>query len=156
MNCDIFEPMNFKSYLLLFVLIISPKLMSQNTSNEVISEQERLNKFNIGWAYYGRGNGVSFVYDRELSELFSVGLGSEFYFIDEEREFSYFVVGDLHLKELLELKKGYDIYPGFEVGSFESDFGAHFYVGVSKSITPNIGLYTEIGTRGILGLYYNF
>ena len=156
MNYDIFEPMNFKSYLLLFVLIISPKLMSQNTSDEFIGEQELLNKFNIGWAYYGRGNGVSFVYDRELSELFSVGLGSEFYFIDEEREFSYFVVGDLHLKELLELKKGYDIYPGFEVGSFESDFGAHFYVGVSKSITPNIGLYTEIGTRGILGLYYNF
>lgn len=156
MNCDIFEPMNCKSYLLLFVLIISPKLMSQNTSNEVIDEQERLNKFNIGWAYYGRGNGVSFVYDRELSELFSVGLGSEFYFIDEEREFSYFVVGDLHLKELLELKKGYDIYPGFEVGFFESDFGAHFYLGASKSITPNIGIYTEIGTRGILGLYYNF
>lgn len=130
--------------------------MSQNTSNEVINEQDRLNKFNIGWAYYGRGNGVSFVYDRELSELFSVGLGSEFYFIDEEREFSYFVVGDLHLKELLELKKGYDIYPGFEVGSFESDFGAHFYLGASKSITPNIGIYTEIGTRGILGLYYNF
>ena len=69
--------------------------MSQKTSNEVINEQDRLNKFNIGWAYYGRGNGVSFVYDRELSELFSVGLGSEFYFIDEEREFSYFVVGDL-------------------------------------------------------------
>ena len=84
----------------------------------------------------GRGNGITVIN--------FVGLGSEFYFIDEEREFSYFVVGDLHLKELLELKKGYDIYPGFEVGSFESDFGAHFYVGVSKSITPN--KYTEIGT----------
>ena len=80
------------------------KLMSQNTSNEVINEQERLNKFNIGWAYYGRGNGVSFVYDRELSELLSVGLGSEFYFIDEGRDF-LICVGDLHLKNF-RIKKG--------------------------------------------------
>ena len=43
-----------------------------------------------------------------------------------------------------------------KAGSFESDFDAHFYLGISKSITLNIGLFTEIGTRGILGLYYNF
>ena len=153
MNCNIFASMNLKKYSILLFLVFSFNMFSQNELNEDI---ESKNRFNVGWAYYGRGNGISVVYDRELNSTFSAGLGLEFYFIDEKLESSYFLVGDIHLKEVLDLKNGLDIYPGFEIGFFESDFAPHFYLGLSKSLTSNLGLYTEIGTRGILGLYYNF
>ena len=140
--------MKIKLLLILFVLF-SVLGFSQN-------EVEYKNKGNLGWAYYGRGNGVSLMYDRELNPYFSIGVGVELYFIDEEKEGSYFSIFDFHLKEPLNLPRGLDVYPGFEFGVFEQELGLHYYLGVSQDLTEKIGVYTEIGSRGVLGVFLKF
>ncbi|MCJ7468433.1 MAG: hypothetical protein MUO53_17270 [Maribacter sp.] len=80
------------------------------------------NRINVAWAYYGRGDGLSLVYDHGFSNLFSAGAGMELYVIEGERETSFFGIVDLHLKELLELPERLDLYPGAEIGSFDGEF----------------------------------
>jgi hypothetical protein len=114
------------------------------------------NRGSIAWAYYGRGNGIALIYDHGFSNLISAGGGIEFYHEDEDREFSYFGVFDVHLKELLGLPERLDLYPGVEVGSFDGEFELFGYLGVSFAFSEKLGIFTEIGNRGTLGLYYNF
>lgn len=114
------------------------------------------NRGSIAWAYYGRGNGVALIYDHGFSNLISAGVGIEFYHEDEDREFSYFAVLDVHLKELLGLPERLDIYPGIEVGSFNKEFELFGYLGISYAFSEKFGIFTELGNRGTLGLYYNF
>ena len=64
-------------------------------------EVEYKNKGSLGGRAYGRGNGVSLMYDRELNSYFSVGAGIELYFIGRGKRgvvlpFSIF---DFHLKK---------------------------------------------------------
>ena len=113
------------------------------------------NKVNIGWAYYGRGNGVSLTLDHEFSELLSAGIGLEEYFLDDDIETSFFILLDLHLEKFLNIKK-LEIYPGVELGYFEDELSYHFYLGLAKDLTNKFGLYTEIGSRGVFGLYMSF
>ena len=129
-------------------------VFSQNT--EVLENDSKENRFNVGWAYYGRGGGVSLTYDREFSNLFSAGIGFEEYFSEEETEMSYFLITDFHLSKLLKTPNYVDIYPGAEFGSFGESFEAHYYLGVSILIKNIMGIFTELGSRGILGLYYQF
>ena len=139
---------------LLFILLLMPlTVFSQNT--EVLENDSKENRFNVGWAYYGRGSGVSLTYDREFSNLFSAGIGFEEYF-SEETEMSYFLITDFHLSKLLKTPNSVDIYPGAEFGRFGESFEAHYYLGVSILIKKNMGIFTELGSRGILGLYYQF
>ena len=139
----------------LFILLLMPlTVFSQNT--EVLENDSKENRFNVGWAYYGRGSGVSLTYDREFSNLFSAGIGFEEYFSEEETEMSYFLITDFHLSKLLKTPNSIDIYPGAEFGSFGESFEAHYYLGVSILIKKNMGIFTELGSRGILGLYYQF
>ena len=139
----------------LFILLLMPlTVFSQNT--EVLENDSKENRFNVGWAYYGRGSGVSLTYDREFSNLFSAGIGFEEYFSEEETEMSYFLITDFHLSKLLKTPNSVDIYPGAEFGSFGESFEAHYYLGVSILIKKNMGIFTELGSRGILGLYYQF
>lgn len=114
------------------------------------------NRINVAWAYYGRGDGLSLVYDHGFSNLFSAGAGMELYVIEGERETSFFGIVDLHLKELLELPERLDLYPGAEIGSFDGEFKIYPYLGVSFALTEKLGLFTEIGQRGTLGVYFNF
>tara|TARA_B110000238_G_C15949821_1_gene362724 strand:- start:198 stop:629 length:432 start_codon:yes stop_codon:yes gene_type:complete len=140
---------------LLFILLLMPlTVFSQNT--EVLENDSKENRFNVGWAYYGRGSGVSLTYDREFSNFFSAGIGFEEYFSEEETEMSYFLITDFHLSKLLKTPNSVDIYPGAEFGSFGESFEAHYYLGVSILIKKNMGIFTELGSRGILGLYYQF
>ena len=72
--------------LLLLVPIVSFGQSDTNDSrNEITFEEDtKENKLSLGWAYYGRGDGFSFVYDREFSSFFSAGIGLEYYFIEDE------------------------------------------------------------------------
>ena len=114
--------------------------------------KEYKNKINVGWAYYGRGNGLSLSYDREISEFISAGIGLEEYVIEEDVETSVFLLMDFHLEKLFNFDK-LEIYPGIEWGFFENKLDYHVYLGMATDITEKIGVYTEVGTRGVLGLY---
>ena len=72
--------------LLLSVPIVSFGQSDTNDSRSEITFEEdtKENKLSLGWAYYGRGDGFSFVYDREFSSFFSAGIGLEDYFIEDE------------------------------------------------------------------------
>ena len=144
----------FMKKLLLILLLIPFTVFSQNP--EVDEEAPKENRLSLGWAYYGRGNGVSVTYDRELSNLFSAGVGFEEYFSGEEAEMSYYVITDFHLSKLLKPSSSVDVYPGAEFGRFGEEFEAHGYLGVSFFINENMGIFTELGSRGVLGIYYQF
>ena len=140
---------------LLYILLLMPlTVFGQNP--EVLENDSKENRFNVGWAYYGRGSGVSLTYDREFSKFFSAGIGFEEYFSEEETEMSYFVITDFHLSKLLKTPNTVDIYPGAEFGRFGESFEAHYYLGVSVLIKKNMGIFTELGSRGILGIYHQF
>ncbi|MCE2611589.1 hypothetical protein LVD13_01305 [Flavobacteriaceae bacterium D16] len=119
-------------------------------------EGEGEDRINVAWAYYGRGNGLSVLYDHGFSNLISAGAGVEFYFEDSERETSFFGLVDLHLKEVLGLPERLDLYPGAEIGSFAGSFDIYPYLGISFAISEKFGLFTEIGERGTVGVYFNF
>jgi len=149
---------------LLIFLIFMPLIVFSQKS-EVLEDVEfnpgffddsKENRLNLGWAYYGRGNGISLTYDRELSNLFSAGIGFEEYFSEEETEMSYFIITDFHLSELLKSSNSVEIYTGAEFGRFDKSFEAHYYLGISISINKNVGIFTELGLRGIFGVFYEF
>ncbi|MBA22536.1 MAG: hypothetical protein CMP52_04250 [Flavobacteriales bacterium] len=144
--------------LLLLVPTVSFGQSDTNDSrNEITFEEDaKENKLSLGWAYYGRGDGFSFVYDREFSSFFSAGIGLEEYFIEDEIELSYFLVTDFHFSRLLKIPNPIDLYQGAEIGFFDNNFEIHYYFGISTPITKKIGVFTEIGSRGVLGLYYSF
>lgn len=123
------------------------------------------NRFATAWAYYGRGNGISLMYDHGFNDWLSVGAGVEFYFEERERETSFFGIVDFHLQKALKLPERLDVYPGTEIGLFDRKDNQGFfrrrfvyypYIGLSWAFTEEFGLFTEIGERGTLGVYFNF
>lgn len=141
--------------LFLFGIFLCGSLNLLGQENQ-IDEKELNNRISVGWAYYGRGNGTSIIIDREFSEIISQGVGFEEYFIDEELESSFFLVTDFHLEKVLNFKSDIEIYPGFEYGSFGGEFEIHSYLGISIQLSPKSGIYTELGSRGVFGLYTKF
>lgn len=142
---------------ILIALACSHVAYSQEEKREIAEEKREYitdykNKINVGWAYYGRGNGLSLSFDREFSELISAGIGLEEYVIDEDIETSLYLLMDFHLEKLFNINK-LELYPGIEWGLFENKLDYHFYLGMATDITEKIGIYTEVGTRGVLGLY---
>ena len=130
---------------------------SSNFSEQEIEENaEYKNRLSIGWAYYGRGNGVSAIYDRELFGFISQGIGVEEYFVEDEVETSFFLVTEIPIQKLFKITSGFEIYPGVEYGSFGGEFEAHPFLGFSYPIGKSSGIYTEIGSRGVFGLYLKF
>ena len=71
-------------------------------------------------------------------------------------ELSYFLITDFHFSRLLKTPNAVDLYQGAEIGFFGNNFEIHYYLGISTPITKEIGVFTEIGSRGVLGLYYIF
>jgi|TARA_B100001059_G_C17740133_1_gene531162 hypothetical protein len=139
------------------VLSQSENLESEKNNPDNQEEFEKgKNKISLGWAYYGRGNGVSAIYDREFFEFFSQGIGIEEYFIEDEVETSFFLVTEIPIQKYLNINSGLEIYPGLEYGSFGGEFEAHPFLGFSYPFGNSVGLYTEIGSRGVFGLYYKF
>lgn len=114
------------------------------------------NRINAAWAYYGRGNGLSLLYDHGFSDLISAGAGVEVYVMEGERETSIFGLVDFHLQKALDLPEQFDLYPGAEIGFFSGDLDAYPYLGISWALSEAFGIYTEVGRRGTLGVYFNF
>ncbi len=114
------------------------------------------NRLNTAWAYYGRGNGISLMYDHGFNSWFSAGAGVEFYFIETERETSFFGILDFHLQEALGLPERLDLFPGTEIGRFNRRFVLYPYIGIAYAFTEEFGVFTEVGERGTLGVYFNF
>tara|TARA_B100000497_G_scaffold122297_1_gene153202 strand:- start:363 stop:830 length:468 start_codon:yes stop_codon:yes gene_type:complete len=130
---------------------------SSNFSEQEIEENDEYkNRLSIGWAYYGRGNGVSAIYDREFFGFISQGIGVEEYFTEDEVETSFFLVTEIPIQKLFKITSGFEIYPGVEYGSFGGEFEAHPFLGFSYPIGKSSGIYTEIGSRGVFGLYLKF
>ena len=71
-------------------------------------------------------------------------------------ELSYFLITDFHFSRLLKIPNAVDLYQGAEIGFFGNNFEIRYYLGISTPITKEIGVFTEIGSRGVLGLYYIF
>ena len=129
---------------------------SDFAEQEIEENDEYKNRFSLGWAYYGRGNGVSAIYDREFFEFFYQGIGVEEYFVEDEVETSFFLVTEIPIQKYLNINSGLEIYPGVEYGSFGGEFEAHPFLGFSYPIGKSSGIYTEIGSRGVFGLYLKF
>lgn len=153
-----------KILLLLTILSISFTSFSQESINEssdfveqeIEENAEYKNRLSIGWAYYGRGNGISAIYDREFFGFISQGIGVEEYFTEDEVETSFFLVTEIPIQKLFKITSGFEIYPGVEYGSFGGEFEAHPFLGFSYPIGKSSGIYTEIGSRGVFGLYLKF
>ena len=129
---------------------------SDFAEQEIEENAEYKNRLSIGWAYYGRGNGVSAIYDREFFGFISQGIGVEEYFTEDEVETSFFLVTEIPIQKLFKITSGFEIYPGVEYGSFGGEFEAHPFLGFSYPIGKSSGIYTEIGSRGVFGLYLKF
>ena len=129
---------------------------SDFAEQEIEENAEYKNRLSIGWAYYGRGNGVSAIYDREFFGFISQGIGVEEYFTEDEVETSFFLVTEIPIQKLFKITSGFEIYPGVEYGSFGGEFEAHPFLGFSYPISKSSGIYTEIGSRGVFGLYLKF
>ena len=83
----------------------------------------------MGQAYYERGNGVAAIVDREFFELFSNGIGVEKYFKVDEVETSFFLVTKFPIQKLFNISSEFEIYPGYEYGSFEGVFESYPFLG---------------------------
>lgn len=145
----------FSMPLVAFTQEISERV-SDYSQGEVEESSESKNRFSMGWAYYGRGNGVAAIVDREFFELFSQGVGVEEYFEGDEVETSFFLVTEFPIQKLFNITSELEIYPGIEYGSFGGEFESHPFLGFSYPISKTIGVYTEIGSRGVLGLFAKF
>lgn len=147
--------MKFQSLLSVSIFLVLLFTGMQNLQAQSAFEGKGENRINVAWAYYGRGNGLSLMYDHGFSELLSAGAGTEVYFLEGESDVSFFGILDLHLKHILNLPEQWDVYPGMEIGSFEGDFEVYGYLGISYALSNEFGLFTEIGNRGVLGVYWN-
>ena len=115
---------------------------SEYNQEEVVESSESKNRFSMGWAYYGRGNGVAAIVDREFFELFSQGIAIEKYFEGDEVETSFFLVTEFPIQKLFNINSEFEIYPGIEYGSFGGEFESHSFLGFSYPINKTIGVYT--------------
>ena len=110
-------------------------------------------KINVGYNIYGYGNGIKATYDIGISNLFSIGAGASYYFNNDTNDYFIFFRTNLHLGPLLDLPPELDIYPGFSVGYLSSNYiGLAGYVGVRYFFNEKIGIYTELGSSGAVGL----
>ena len=110
-------------------------------------------KVNVGYNIYGYGNGINASYNYGLNDQFSIGAGGNYYFDNEENDYFLFVRANFHLGPLMDLPRKLDIYPGVEFGYLSSaNIGLAAYVGIRYFFTDRIGVYTEIGSSGSVGM----
>ena len=110
-------------------------------------------KVNVGYHIYGYGNGINASYNYGLNDQFSIGAGGNYYFDNEENDYFLFVRANFHLGPLMDLPRKLDIYPGVEFGYLSStNIGLAAYVGIRYFFTDRIGVYTEIGSSGSVGM----
>ncbi len=140
-----------KNLIIVFIICISiSQIQSQSFEGKGDS------KVSIGYNIYGYGNGIKVAYDYGLSNLFSIGLGSSFYFNNDENDYFIYARSNVHLGILMDLPPQFDIYPGVELGYLSrGDIGLSGYVGLKYFINKKIGIYAELGSVGSVGLSAN-
>jgi len=111
------------------------------------------NKLNLGINLYSNGNGLKFTYDHFVNDMFTIGLGSTFYFNDRDTNFFLYGRGTLRLNSILALPKEFDIYPGLELGYLSpSGIGLTGFIGFSYKFSNNLSGFIELGNNGALGV----
>lgn len=110
-------------------------------------------KLNLGYEFYGIGNGIKASYDYGLGDLFSVGAGANYYFDDEEQDYFIYARTNIHFGIVWDLPSELDIYPGIELGfKSSSEVGFTGYLGVRYCITKRLSIFAEIGNHGAAGI----
>jgi len=142
---------------LAFVLVLSVSLY-----NAQVWMGEGDQKIQSGINLWGRGSfGFRASYDYGISKVVSIGGGIGVYSQgkmsgDNKTTLSVYARANYHLNEELELSDRFGVYPGISLGIFGKslDFGAH--IGLRYFLTPHIGVFTELGNRGLAGITINF
>ena len=112
-------------------------------------------KINVGYNIYGyeNGSGIKATYSYGLSDQFSLGAGVTYYFNNEDNDYFLYVRASFHLGPLLLFLNHLEFYPGVEVGYLSSqNIGLAGYLGIRYFFNDRIGIYTEIGSYGAIGL----
>jgi hypothetical protein len=112
-------------------------------------------KINVGYNIYDyqNGSGIKATYSYGLSDQFSLGAGATYYFNNEDNDYFLYVRASFHLGPLMDLPPKLDIYPGVEIGYLSSqNIGLGAYLGIRYFFNDRIGIYTEIGSYGAIGL----
>lgn len=113
-------------------------------------------KLQVGFSPYGNGTGITGTFDYGIHQYFSLGVGGEFYFSDnDDGDFYIFGRADAHLGQLLNMPSNMDLYPGIDVGLLGDDFGFGGHLGFRYFFQNNLGVYVEVGSRGSIGLSFN-
>jgi len=140
-----------KLSLLLSVLFITSAVFAQSYDGKGDK------KVNLGYEFYGYGNGISATFDYGISDLFSVGLGGAYYFSNDDNDYFFFARTAIHLGELFDLNEKFDIYPGVDIGYLQrNDIGFGGYLGFRFFFTENLGIFAEFGNTGKAGLSFTF
>ncbi len=116
-------------------------------------------KLSIGLSAFGYGTGITGTFDYGLSELISIGAGSEFYFDKENNSNdNLFLFGRLnvHLGKTLNLSEEMDLYSGVNLGFRSDEFGLGAHLGFRYFFSDNLGAFIEVGNHGSIGISYNF
>lgn len=142
-----------KKFLLTVALFSSALFFSQSWSG--VGD----NKLQIGLNGYGNGGqGIKFTYDLGITNLFSLGAGADFYVTGRNESAAKFFLygrGNLHLNELINLPKEFDIYPGISIGVLGNTLGVGGHLGIRYFFNNKLGAFVELGNRGALGLSIN-
>jgi hypothetical protein len=140
---------------LLFTALFS--ILSISFSNAQAYNGKGDQKVSLGFVPWGYGTGITAIYDYGLSDIVSIGAGGEFYFSGYSHHKNFYVFGraNFHLGETLDLPSNMDLYPGVDVG-FNDGLGLGAHLGFRYLFKDNIGAYIEAGSRGSLGIFFNF
>lgn len=138
------------------IIIILGFLLSMYAANGQSYDGKGDSKLSVGYEAYGLGNGIKATYDYGLNEMFSIGAGGTIFFDNEENDYFIYARTHVHLGIVFDLPSKFDIYPGVELGYVSSEkIGIAGYVGFRYFITKKLGLYTELGNHGSVGISVN-
>ncbi|SDE43538.1 DUF6646 family protein [Riemerella columbipharyngis] len=114
-------------------------------------------KAQVGLSAWGYGVGLTGSYDYGISSMVSLGAGGNFYFSDNNKS-NFFIFGraNFHLQDTLNLPSEWDIYPGIDLGVYNSGLGLAAHIGARYFFTDKIGAFAEIGNNGGIGAVFNF
>lgn len=118
-------------------------------------------KISAGFEFYSNynahGNGITASIDYGVLEDISIGAGIDYNLDSSNIYFNGRT--DFHFQRVFRLPSFFDVYTGLDFGyntQYNNDFGIGAHVGTRVMVTDALGLYVELGTRGVGGFVYNF
>ena len=135
------------------LIVVFLFLFYVNTTQAQSYDGKGDSKINVGYNIYGYGNGLKATYSYGLSDLFSLGAGITYYFNNDVNDYFLYARAGVHLGPLMDLPKKLDIYPGIALGYLSSqNVGLAGFLGIRYFLSDRIGIYTELGSYGAIGL----